>query len=130
MLEKAGSWGVLRGRLSIEGRLDEMKKGRVVEPGIGKQDGGLRRSLCEWTWLILACYFHPHSWLILHDLIGDMVLLMFHLVFSTITYNGIDIPFASQILGYNAARYPRGIFFLFGQGRLALFKGGRRSSFI
>jgi len=52
-----------------------------------------------------------------------MVLLMFHLVFSTITYNGIDVPFASQILAYNAERYPRGIFFLFGQGRLALFKG-------
>jgi Protein of unknown function (DUF3808) len=52
-----------------------------------------------------------------------MVLLMFHLVFSTITYDGIDVPFASQILAYNAERYPRGIFFLFGQGRLALFKG-------
>jgi hypothetical protein len=49
MLEKAGGWGVLRERLSIEGRLDEMKKGGVVEPGIGKQDEGLRRSLCEWT---------------------------------------------------------------------------------
>jgi hypothetical protein len=59
----------------------------------------------------------------LYSLIGDMVLLMFHLVFSTITYNGIDVPFASQILAYNADRYPRGIFFLFGQGRLALFKG-------
>jgi hypothetical protein len=59
----------------------------------------------------------------LYALIGDMVLLMFHLVFSTITYDGIDVPFASQILAYNAERYPRGIFFLFGQGRLALFKG-------
>ena len=52
-----------------------------------------------------------------------MVLLIFHLIFPTITYDGINIPFASQILAYNAARYPRGIFFLFGQGRLALFKG-------
>lgn len=52
-----------------------------------------------------------------------MVLLIFHLIFPTITYDGVDIPFASQVLGYNAARYPRGIFFLFGQGRLALFKG-------
>jgi len=57
-----------------------------------------------------------------------MVLLMFHLVFSTITYDGIDIPFASQILAYNAVRFPRGIFFLFGQGRLALFKGDPMSA--
>ena len=51
-----------------------------------------------------------------------MVLLIFHLVFSGITYNGIDIDFAEQILEWNAKRYPSGVFFLFGQGRLALFR--------
>ena len=47
MLEKAGGWGVLRERLSVDGRLDEMQSGGVVDPGIGRQDEGLRRSLCE-----------------------------------------------------------------------------------
>jgi hypothetical protein len=47
MLEKAGGWGVLRERLSVDGRLDEMQSGGVVIPGIGKEDEGLRRSLCE-----------------------------------------------------------------------------------
>jgi len=46
MLEKAGGWGVLRERLAEQGRLDAMQSGGVVEPGIGKQEEGLRRSLC------------------------------------------------------------------------------------
>jgi hypothetical protein len=44
------------------------------------------------------------------------------LVFSGFTYDGVDIDFAESILKWNAQRYPSGVFFLFGQGRLALFR--------
>ncbi|KIM24629.1 hypothetical protein M408DRAFT_331716 [Serendipita vermifera MAFF 305830] len=99
LLERVGGWGVVKEKVAALGKTEKMHTGDIIEPGVSKENEGLRRPLC------------------------DMVLLMFHLVFSTITYNGIDVPFASQALAYNAARFPRGIFFLFGQGRLALFKG-------
>jgi hypothetical protein len=51
-----------------------------------------------------------------------MVLLLFHLVFSGFTYDGVDIDMAENVLTWNAARYPAGVFFLFGQGRLSLFR--------
>ena len=49
-----------------------------------------------------------------------MTLLIFHLVLSNITYDGVDIKMAEKILHYNLKRYPNGVFFLFGQGRLSL----------
>jgi hypothetical protein len=51
-----------------------------------------------------------------------MVLLLFHLVFSGFTYDGVDIDMAENVLSWNAVRYPAGVFFLFGQGRLSLFR--------
>jgi hypothetical protein len=51
-----------------------------------------------------------------------MVLLLFHLVFSGFTYDGVDIDMAENVLNWNAIRYPAGVFFLFGQGRLSLFR--------
>ncbi|THH26374.1 hypothetical protein EUX98_g7819 [Antrodiella citrinella] len=50
----------------------------------------------------------------------DMALLIFHLVLSSLTYEGVDIKMAEKILNYNLKRYPNGVFFLFGQGRLSL----------
>ncbi|KZT66217.1 hypothetical protein DAEQUDRAFT_675510 [Daedalea quercina L-15889] len=55
--------------------------------------------------------------------ICDMALLLFHLVFSSITYDGVDITMAQKMLDYHQTRYPHGVFFLFGQGRLSICRG-------
>jgi hypothetical protein len=57
-----------------------------------------------------------------------MVLLLFHLVFSGFTFDGVDIEFSSHILDWNATRFPSGVFFLFGQGRMALFRADPKAS--
>ncbi len=49
-----------------------------------------------------------------------MALLIFHLVFSSFTFEGVDMSMAEKIISYNIERYPNGVFFLFGQGRLKL----------
>ncbi|KAL4246932.1 Inclusion body clearance protein IML2 [Abortiporus biennis] len=66
------------------------------EPSISSDREGLRRTIC------------------------DMTLLIFHLVLSSFTFDGVDIGMAQKILDYNLKRYPNGVFFLFGQGRLYL----------
>ncbi|KDQ50613.1 hypothetical protein JAAARDRAFT_41924 [Jaapia argillacea MUCL 33604] len=66
------------------------------KPKVSREQEGFRRNLC------------------------DMALLIFHLVLSSITYHGVDIPMAEKILNWNLERYPNGVFFLFGAGRLAL----------
>ncbi|CAL1697497.1 unnamed protein product [Somion occarium] len=66
------------------------------EPGVSHEQEGVRRTIC------------------------DMCLLVFHLVLSGFTYDGVDINMAQKILEYNLKRYPNGVFFLFGQGRLSL----------
>lgn len=38
----------------------------------------------------------------------DMALLLFHLVLSSITFDGVDIEMAQKILDYNVKRYPNG----------------------
>ncbi|RDX42324.1 hypothetical protein OH76DRAFT_1488762 [Lentinus brumalis] len=65
-------------------------------PAIGLEQEGIRRSIC------------------------DMTLLIFHLVLSSFTFEGVDIQMAQKILDYHIQRYPNGVFFLFGQGRLHL----------
>ncbi|KAI0338678.1 hypothetical protein BDW22DRAFT_1362776 [Trametopsis cervina] len=55
--------------------------------------------------------------------ICDMALIIFHLVFSAFTFEGVDMSMAEKIINYNIARYPNGVFFLFGQGRLKLCRG-------
>ncbi|EPS94824.1 hypothetical protein FOMPIDRAFT_1152789 [Fomitopsis schrenkii] len=69
------------------------------EPAVGVEEEGLRRPIC------------------------DMALLLFHLVFSSLTFDGIDIGMAQKILDYHQKRYPNGVFFLFGQGRLSFCRG-------
>ncbi|KAG2356007.1 hypothetical protein BDR07DRAFT_1492428 [Suillus spraguei] len=66
--------------------------GRVVE----MEAEGLRRAIC------------------------DMTLLIFHLVLSTFTFESVDVRKAARVLEWNLKRYPNGVFFLFGAGRLAL----------
>lgn len=41
--------------------------------------------------------------------ISDMCLLIFHLVLSGITFNGVDINMAQRILDWNLDRYPNGV---------------------
>ncbi|KAH7882592.1 hypothetical protein F5I97DRAFT_1906457 [Phlebopus sp. FC_14] len=52
--------------------------------------------------------------------ICDMALLIFHLVLSSWTFEGVDVNLARRVVEWNLERYPNGIFFLFGAGRLAL----------
>ncbi|KAI0742250.1 hypothetical protein C8Q80DRAFT_1186927 [Daedaleopsis nitida] len=65
-------------------------------PSIKLEQEGVRRTIC------------------------DMALLIFHLVLSSYTFEGVDIHMAQKILDYHIERYPNGVFFLFGQGRLHL----------
>lgn len=54
--------------------------------------------------------------------ICDMVLLAFHLVISSFTTVGVSLSSASRLIKYYAQRFPRGVFFLFAQGRMALLE--------
>lgn len=42
--------------------------------------------------------------------ICDMTLLIFHLVLSSFTFDGVDISIAQTILDFNLERFPNGIF--------------------
>ncbi|KAG7096514.1 hypothetical protein E1B28_003943 [Marasmius oreades] len=68
------------------------------EPSVNTEEEGLRRSIC------------------------DMALLVFHLVLSSFTFDGVDISMAQKIVDWNLKRYPDGVFFLFGAGRLSLIR--------
>ena len=41
-----------------------------------------------------------------------MSLLIFHLVLSGITFNGVDINMAQKVLDWNLERYPNGMLFV------------------
>ncbi|KAF5358693.1 hypothetical protein D9758_007656 [Tetrapyrgos nigripes] len=69
-----------------------------VEPTVSAVEEGARRVIC------------------------DMILLIFHLVLSSFTFDGVDIPMAQKIVDWNLKRYPDGVFFLFGAGRLSLIR--------
>ncbi|CAE6491811.1 unnamed protein product [Rhizoctonia solani] len=63
-------------------------------PRVTKEEGGVRRPLC------------------------DLVLVVFHLVMSGFTREGVDVHEAENIVEWNLQQYPQSIFFLFGKGRL------------
>ncbi|CAE6371506.1 unnamed protein product [Rhizoctonia solani] len=63
-------------------------------PRVTKENGGVRRPLC------------------------DLVLVVFHLVMSGFTREGVDVDEAENIVEWNLQHYPQSIFFLFGKGRL------------
>lgn len=67
-------------------------------PSIDKDKEGVRRPIC------------------------DMILLAFHLVISSFTTLGVSLPTASRLIKYYAQRFPRGPFYLFAQGRMALLQ--------
>ncbi|KAI0713075.1 hypothetical protein C8T65DRAFT_646041 [Cerioporus squamosus] len=75
-------------------------------PAIGLEQEGVRRSIC------------------------DMALLIFHLVLSSFTFEGVDIHMAQKILDYHIQRYANGVFFLFGQGRLHLCRSQPASALV
>jgi len=56
------------------------------EPKVGASDEGVRRTIC------------------------DMSLLIFHLVLSSFTFDGVDISVANKVLKWNLKRYPNGEF--------------------
>ncbi|KAI0776541.1 hypothetical protein BD413DRAFT_520437 [Trametes elegans] len=68
----------------------------LEKPAVSLEQEGVRRTIC------------------------DMCLLIFHLVLSSFVFDGVDIRMAQKILDYHIQRYPNGVFFLFGQGRLHL----------
>ncbi|KAF4567143.1 hypothetical protein EYR40_006137 [Pleurotus pulmonarius] len=68
------------------------------EPNISAADEGVRRTIC------------------------DMALMIFHLVLSSFTFECVDVNVARRILEWNLKRYPNGVFFLFGAGRLSLIR--------
>lgn len=103
ILEMFGYKGERKVALELLSKSGGWVKGEKA-PRISREKEGLRRSLC------------------------DMVLLMFHLVMSGFTYDGVDIDMAETVLAWNAARYPSGVFFLFGQGRLSLFRAQPQNS--
>ncbi|THU87395.1 hypothetical protein K435DRAFT_782464 [Dendrothele bispora CBS 962.96] len=55
-----------------------------------------------------------------------MALLVFHLVLSSFTFDGVDVSMAQKIIDWNLKRYPDGVFFLFGAGRLSLVRSQPR----
>ncbi|KAJ7861298.1 hypothetical protein B0H13DRAFT_2237305 [Mycena leptocephala] len=69
-----------------------------AEPTIATADEGVRRAIC------------------------DMALLIFHLVLSSFTFDRVDTRMAGRVVDWNLRRYPEGVFFLFGAGRLALMR--------
>lgn len=97
MLYRAGGW---RGPLSSEKLADVgFDMDSDAEPLIDATREGVRRSIC------------------------DMTLLIFHLALSSFTSRGVSISAAERILRWNLRRFPEGVFFLFGKGRLALVQG-------
>ena len=59
------------------------------DPSISPQEEGIRRSIC------------------------DMSLLLFHLVLSSFTFEGVDVKLAGRVLEWNLRRYPNGEFLWF-----------------
>ena len=42
-----------------------------------------------------------------------MILLIFHLVLSSFTFDGVDVSIASKVLKWNLKRYPNGVTHVF-----------------
>ncbi|KAJ7659454.1 hypothetical protein B0H17DRAFT_1171824 [Mycena rosella] len=91
-LEILGRAGAKEG----EGEAEEENDEDDAPPLVSTADEGVRRALC------------------------DLALLIFHLVLSSFTFDGVDVRLAARVVRWNLKRYPGGVFFLFGAGRLAL----------
>lgn len=62
----------------------------IADPAISMEEEGVRRPIC------------------------DMGLLIFHLVLSSFTFDGVDVKFANKILKWNLKRFPQGESFFSG----------------
>ena len=83
-LNKCGGWSSDPSRPpAAKGALETRSRVRVLT--LGLESEGLRRP------------------------VSDMCLLIFHLVLSGITFNGVDINMAQKILDWNLDRYPNGM---------------------
>ncbi|KAJ7059603.1 hypothetical protein C8F01DRAFT_1026260 [Mycena amicta] len=94
ILGRAGGWG----RASKYHSDEDRHSYEETPPTVSTEHEGVRRAIC------------------------DMALLIFHLVLSSFTFDGVDVPVAARIVAWNLKRYPEGVFFLFGAGRLALVR--------
>ncbi|CAE6449505.1 unnamed protein product [Rhizoctonia solani] len=75
---------------TAEGGADRSRR----TPRVTREKEGVRRPLC------------------------DLVLIVFHLVMSGFTREGVDVHEAENIVEWNLQQYPQSIFFHFGKGRL------------
>ncbi|KAJ7613414.1 hypothetical protein FB45DRAFT_938308 [Roridomyces roridus] len=110
ILGRAGGWGGRSARAAAQDKSADAGNAFTADmdhPGLDDEDvpplrgtdkEGVRRSIC------------------------DMALLIFHLVLSSFTFDRVDVPMAARIVKWNLKRYPTGVFFLFGAGRLALVR--------
>ncbi|KAJ7106703.1 hypothetical protein C8R44DRAFT_805709 [Mycena epipterygia] len=101
ILGRAGGWGhasahAATGNSAFTTTAAAGHEDEDVPPTVSTEQEGVRRGIC------------------------DMALLIFHLVLSSFTFDGVDVPLAARIVKWNLKRYPDGVFFLFGAGRLAL----------
>ncbi len=76
------------------------------EPTVSAADEGIRRLLC------------------------DMMVLTFHTVLSSVTFDGIDITMADKIVRWSSHRYPNSVFLLWGQGRLLVVRSQPREALV
>lgn len=85
--------------LETVGGWDKCHSSMDKKSTISTDETGLRRQLC------------------------DMVLILYHIVLSKmVPLSGVDIPFAENILNDCLHHYPRGVFFLYFNGRLMVSK--------
>lgn len=88
LLYKAGGWSQSANEPSISFSSSAQLQSAMTLLTICTAQEGVRRTIC------------------------DMTLLIFHLILSSFTYEGVDIKMAEKILNYNLERYPNGMWFL------------------
>ncbi|KAJ6562224.1 hypothetical protein B0H19DRAFT_1143862 [Mycena capillaripes] len=100
ILGRAGGWGKPSAAhgFTTDDKPDAAAAAADAPPTVSTEQEGVRRAIC------------------------DMALLIFHLVLSSFTFDGVDVQMAARIVTWNLKRYPEGVFFLFGAGRLSLVR--------
>ena len=88
------------------------------EPAVPKGDSILK---CR-IWVLISGPEHEG----VRRSISDMSLLIFHLILSGFTFNGVDIDMAQKILDWNLKRYPNGPSPTSNRLRMPLISGCRR----
>lgn len=84
LIELFGYKGDRRVGLQLLYKAGGWTKDKEEGPGVNKEKEGIRRPIC------------------------DMTLLIFHLVLSNFTFEGVDVEMAQKILEYHSERYPNG----------------------